>query len=183
MEPGKIIAVNLRELRTKRNLTFGQLSQLCGISKAMLAEIEKGNSNPTIGTLLKIANGLNVPYTRLMKEIPEDATVVREKQAVMQFEESNHYRISCYFKTTETRNFEFFSAELDPESSYLSVGHPPKAQEYIYVISGNLQLCTSAGTYSLLAGDALRFASSVEHTYVNPKKEPALFLIINHYHE
>ncbi|MFQ9703991.1 MAG: helix-turn-helix domain-containing protein [Enterocloster clostridioformis] len=34
----------------------------------MLSDIEKGNSNPTINTLWKIANGLNVPYTRLMEE-------------------------------------------------------------------------------------------------------------------
>ena len=39
------------------------------ISKAMLSDIEKGNSNPTINTIWKIANGLNVPYTKLMEGI------------------------------------------------------------------------------------------------------------------
>ena len=48
MELGKIIALNLKELRTERNLTLGQLSKLSGISKAMLSDIEKGGSNPTI---------------------------------------------------------------------------------------------------------------------------------------
>ena len=60
MEAGRVIAENLRTLRAERNLTLGQLSRISGISKAMLAEIEKGGSNPTINTLLKIANGLNV---------------------------------------------------------------------------------------------------------------------------
>ena len=55
MELGKIIAINLNELRTERNLTLGQLSKISGISKAMLSDIEKGNSNPTINTLWKIA--------------------------------------------------------------------------------------------------------------------------------
>ena len=47
MDLGKIIAVNLRRLRTERNLTLGQLSKISGISKAMLSDIEKGSSNPT----------------------------------------------------------------------------------------------------------------------------------------
>ena len=51
MELGKIIAVNLKELRRERNLTLGQLSKMSGISKAMLSDIEKGDSNPTINTI------------------------------------------------------------------------------------------------------------------------------------
>ena len=80
MELGKIIAINLNELRTERNLTLGQLSKISGISKAMLSDIEKGNSNPTINTLWKIANGLNVPYTRLMEGIEKEATVIRKSE-------------------------------------------------------------------------------------------------------
>lgn len=67
MDLGKIIAFNLNKLRTERSLTLGQLAKLSGISKAILSDIEKGGSNPTINTIWKIANGLNVPYTRLME--------------------------------------------------------------------------------------------------------------------
>ena len=74
MDLGKIIAFNLKELRTERNLTLGQLSKITGLSKAMLADMEKGGSNPTINTIWKIAKGLNVPYTRLMEEIEKEAT-------------------------------------------------------------------------------------------------------------
>ena len=58
-----------RMARAERNLTLGQLSQVSGVSKAMLSDIEKGGSNPTINTIWKIANGLNVPYTRLMEKL------------------------------------------------------------------------------------------------------------------
>ena len=64
MELGKIIAFNLKRLRMERNLSQGQLAKEAGISKAMLSDIEKGGSNPTINTIWKIANGLNVPYTK-----------------------------------------------------------------------------------------------------------------------
>ena len=56
MDWGKRIGANLKQLRTERNLTLGQLSGLAGISKAMLSEMEKGMGNPTINTIWKIAN-------------------------------------------------------------------------------------------------------------------------------
>lgn len=181
METGKTIAMNLRALRTERNLTLGQLSQLSGTSKAMLGEIEKGGSNPTINTLLKIANGLNVPYTRLLETVETEAAVVRREEAEMQSEAAEHYRIHCYFKTSPTRNFEVFYAELDGGRSSTSIGHPPRAQEYLYVISGQLCLYLDRGDFVLNAGDAVMFDSSVRHTYENAREETVRFTIINYY--
>lgn len=181
MELGKIIAFNLKELRTERNLTLGQLSKISGISKAMLSEIEKGDSNPTINTIWKIANGLNVPYTKLMDGIEKEATVVRKSESVAQSGETEHYRVYCYFGSTPVRNFELFYVELDPHSSNSSIGHSEKAQEYIYVIQGELELQTETGTYTLNEGDALTFDSSIGHTYINPKDILLTFMVINFY--
>ena len=77
MDWGKRIGANLKQMRTERNLTLGQLSGLAGISKAMLSEMEKGMGNPTINTIWKIANGLKVPYTRLLEGSEPGPTLVR----------------------------------------------------------------------------------------------------------
>ncbi len=68
MNINSIIAENLKTLRTERNLSLGQLAELSNISKVMLSQIEKGDTNPTINTLWKIANGLKVPYTLLLEQ-------------------------------------------------------------------------------------------------------------------
>lgn len=181
MEIGKIIAINLKKLRTERNLTLGQLSKMSGISKAMLSDIEKGDSNPTINTIWKIANGLNVPYTKLMEGIENEATVVRKSEPVMQTGETEHYRIYCYYPSTPVRNFELFYAELDPHSSNATIGHSEKAQEYIYIIQGSLTLRTEAGDYTLGVGDSLVFDSSIGHTYENLQDTLLTFMVINFY--
>lgn len=181
MELGKIIAVNLKELRTERNLTLGQLSKISGVSKAILSDMEKGSSNPTINTLWKIANGLNVPYTKLMDGIEKKATLVRRSDPAMQAGPTGSYRVYCYFPSTPVRNFELFYAELDAKTSNASIGHSNKAQEYIYVIEGNLILQTETGNYTLNTGDALMFDSSVNHTYVNPLDDLLKFMVINYY--
>lgn len=181
VELGKIIAMNLKELRTERNLTLGQLSKISGISKAMLSEIEKGNSNPTINTIWKIANGLNVPYTKLMDGVEKEATVIRKSEPVMQAGETEHYRVYCYFRNTPVRNFELFYVELDAQSSNASIGHSEKAQEYLYIIQGNLTLHTEMGNYELGEGDSLVFDSSIGHTYENKQDTCLTFLVINYY--
>lgn len=181
MELGAIIAFNLKKLRMERNLTLGQLSKISDISKAMLSDIEKGNSNPTINTIWKIANGLNVPYTRLMEGIEDNATLIRKSEAVEQMSESNHYRVYCYYPSTPVRNFELFYAELDANSSNASIGHSNKAQEYIFVIQGELLLQTSSGNYTLSAGDSLAFDSSANHTYINQHNLLSTFMVINYY--
>ncbi|MFR5584644.1 MAG: helix-turn-helix domain-containing protein [[Clostridium] scindens] len=66
------------------NPSQGQMAKEAGISKAMLSDIEKGGSNPTINTIWKIANGLNVPYTKLMDGIDDEATVVQRKDTIEQ---------------------------------------------------------------------------------------------------
>lgn len=181
MELGKIIAFNLKELRTERNLTLGQLAKISGISKAMLSEIEKGNSNPTINTIWKIADGLNVPYTRLMEGIEKETTIVRKADAVMQTSENHHYRVYCYFKNSPLRNFELFYVELDAHSSNVSIGHPAKSQEYIYVMQGKLELATEIDHYLLNQGDSLMFDSSIQHKYTNPDDTLLTFMVINYY--
>ena len=181
MELGKIIAINLKELRTERNLTLGQLPKISGISKAMLSDIEKGGSNPTINTIWKIANGLNVPYTKLMEGIEKEATIIRKSETVAQNGETEHYRVYCYFRNTPVRNFELFYVELDANSSNASIGHSEKAQEYLYVIQGELVLHTETGDYTLNEGDSLTFDSSIGHTYINENDTLLTFICINYY--
>lgn len=181
MDIGQIIAFNLKALRSERNLTQSQLAKLSGVSKAMLSDIEKGGSNPTINTIWKIANALNVPYTRLMEDMNDTATIVRQNEPIVQTGESSHYRVYCYFPSTPTRNFELFYVELDAHSSNATIGHSEKAQEYIYLLQGTLILHTDAADYTLHEGDALTFDSSIGHTYINDSDTLLRCLIINFY--
>ena len=50
----QIVAGNIRRLRKEKKLTMEKLAKLSGVSKSMLAQIERGDGNPTISTLWKI---------------------------------------------------------------------------------------------------------------------------------
>ncbi|WP_252235589.1 XRE family transcriptional regulator [Clostridium sp. ZS1] len=181
MNINSIIAENLKTLRTERNLSLGQLSELSDISKVMLSQIEKGDTNPTINTLWKIANGLKVPYTSLLEQKEHNTCIIKKNDIEAQLTEKGHYRAYCYYTSTPYRNFELFQIELDEGYSYTSVGHSKKSEEYIMVLEGELTLEVNNGTYKLTPNDSINFSASNQHVYVNTGKGTLKATITNFY--
>lgn len=177
-----IIATNLKKLRTERNLSLGQLSELSNISKVMLSQIEKNDSNPTINTIWKIASGLNVPYTALLEKEKENIQVVKHSDAVTQIDEKKQYQLYCYFPNTPHRNFELFQMELNENCKYESIGHSKKSEEYIMVLKGELTIQISGKTFILNENDTITFDATKKHSYINTGETTLRTMIINFYH-
>ncbi|MDB1125360.1 helix-turn-helix domain-containing protein [Vibrio algarum] len=181
MEISFIIAHNLKKLRNERNLSLGQLAKLSGISKVVLSQIEKGESNPTINTIWKIAGGLNVAYTLLLELAACNTQVVSRNETVKQSSEDGTYQHFCYYPNSPVRNFELFQIELAQGGEHYSHGHPEKSEEYILVSKGELELRFNGNSYKLTSGEAITFDAAQEHTYVNAGKEVVIAIVINYY--
>lgn len=181
MDLNKIISSNLKRLRTERNLSLSNLSELSGVSKVMIGQIERGQSNPTINTIWKIANGLKVSYTSLIDEPTSNLVLVKKEDTTNQSSEDGKYRIYCSFTSHNQRNFELFTVELDSHSSYNSNAHGEKIQEYIVIFKGELTLKIEGQEYLLKPGDSIMFDASKPHTYQNSSDEMIKMTIINYY--
>lgn len=181
MDLNDIISVNLKKLRMQRNLSLGQLSELSGVSKVMLSQIEKGESNPTINTIWKIATGLQVPYTSLIDSPLDDCIIIHKKDRSKQAENDNSFISYCYYTTNPNRNFELFQVEMKPHSKHDSEGHSARTQEYIVVNQGELTIQLTSGEYTLLEGDSIHFDSSLPHSYSNNQNERLEFTNIIYY--
>ncbi|MBS1953753.1 MAG: helix-turn-helix transcriptional regulator [Cyanobacteria bacterium SZAS-4] len=64
---GKIIYARRRKLR----LSQEELSINSGIDRSFISSLEKGKRNPSLLTILKIADGLKTSSSKLMKEAEE----------------------------------------------------------------------------------------------------------------
>ena len=62
----KNIAFNLKRIRKSKNMSLDMLAERTGVSKSMLGQIERGESNPTVSTIGKIVEGLKVPFEQLI---------------------------------------------------------------------------------------------------------------------
>lgn len=181
MDINEVIGMNVQALRNKENLSIGQLAEKTGLSKAVISQIERGNANPTINTIWKLAGALHVPYSAVLEPRNVSAAKVAMKDLVPQEDDGGHYRISCYFPGTSERNFELFLLEFDPGAVHVTQGHTDRSQEYLVIKKGKLVLEVGSEKFALGEGDALYFDASGRHVYTNPGKTVTQAVCINYY--
>lgn len=74
MESTSALAARLKAARRERGLTLDQLAEACGVSRAALSKIERGDASPTAAILARIAAGLETSVAALFADADEDGT-------------------------------------------------------------------------------------------------------------
>lgn len=179
MEIGEIIAANLKRIRKERHLSLSQLAEQAGVSKVILSQIEKGDSNPTVNTIWKITGALRLPYTSLLE--PSESKAVHIQKANIPDLEEDRYHIFSYYPKDNQRNFEIYQIEMDPGCVHESIGHSSNSSEYIMVTEGQMVLNVNGSEYILMPDDALYFDASYSHVYKNTFNQRAKAVLIIHY--
>lgn len=181
MDISRILGENLRRLRNERNLSLGQLAERSGVSKVMLSQIERGDSNPTVNTLWKIANGLGVSYSSLMESSSPEVSVVRAEDVPTHVTEDGAYRLGCYFANEPGRGFEIYETQLDAGHHHATEGHGPGTEEFVLVEDGAVTIAVGGDPHLLGAGDAIHFDASRPHVYRNEGSGCCHMVMINTY--
>ncbi|OPH60301.1 hypothetical protein BC351_17540 [Paenibacillus ferrarius] len=83
MNTVQIIGEKIRLLRLKNGLSQEQLALQSGVNTSYLGQVERGENNPTVQTLEKIANGLNVPIGSLMINNELEESSEKDKKTVL----------------------------------------------------------------------------------------------------
>ena len=99
----ELIAENLKDIRKGKGLSLEQVSSLTTISKSMLSQLERGEVNPTISTVYKLALGLKVPVTAFTADKPQPWRVMMEDIVFIRFSASGKDRILRYLTWNLTR--------------------------------------------------------------------------------
>lgn len=160
-------AVNLKRIRMARKMSLDELSEQTGVSKSMLGQIERGESNPTLGTMGKIVSGLRVEFEDLIAEPALAAYEVDHTKLVPSKEVPGQYTVYNYFPFEKKRNFEIYVIEVEPGGVYYSGAHGEKTTEYVIGIEGTMKLKVGDSEYIVNSQDALFFQSDIEHRYMN----------------
>ena len=179
MEIGEIIAYNLKKLREEQNLSQGQLAERAGVSKVIISQIEKGDSNPTINTIWKLTSALGLPYTSLL-EMEEPRAVYVKKKERSEISEGKYHIYNYYPKNAE-RNFEVYQIEMDAGCDHTSVGHCANSFEYLVLTDGKITISLNEKDYILEKDDALYFDASQPHRYKNEEASSAKMTMVIQY--
>ena len=177
-----IVGHNLRALRLKRGLSLEKLSQLSGVSRAMLGQIELGQSAPTINVLWKVARALDVTFSTLIVAREGGATtLLRAKEAKILTSLDGTFKSRALFPWDGPRRTEFYELRLAPKSEERADAHAPGTVEHLIVTQGALALSVGREEHVLDSGDAIVFEADLPHVYRNTStKECIMYLVMTY---
>ena len=162
-----IVAANIKRIRQERGLSLDDLSRLSGVSKSMLAQIERGEGNPTISTLWKISNGMSIPFDAMTVRPESEYDIVRMDDIQPLPEDSGRVHNRPIFPDDGKRHFAVYFLTLDKGSYWESEPHLKGAEEFITVIDGAIEITADGKAFSLGCTDSIRFKADTKHSYRN----------------
>ncbi|EGQ78688.1 DNA-binding protein [Fusobacterium animalis ATCC 51191] len=169
-----LVSENIKRIRQEKNLSLGDLAKLSDVSKSMLAQIERGEGNPTLSTLWKIANGMQVSFNTLISQpkLPYKVIKLAEIEPILDMNgELKNYSL---FSDIEN-NFSVYQIEVGKEISWISEAHLHGTAEFVIVIQGTLEIKLEEKTFILKKGENLWFKADVLHSYCNLDEGTTIF--------
>jgi len=180
------VGINLERLRKKRGLSLERLATLSGVSRAMLGQIEAGESTPTIALLWKVARGLDVRFADLLGDDSPagDVQLLPVNRSKILRSRDGAFESRAVFPFDSRRRAEFYELRLRSRHAEHAEPHAEGTYENLVVHSGRLRLIVGdSDPVELRVGDAVYFRADVPHTYENPGSRDAVMYLVMTYAE
>jgi transcriptional regulator with XRE-family HTH domain len=172
------VGESLQRLRGERGLSIRALAKSSGLSANALSMIERGRTSPSVSTLYKLADALNVPVTAFFGA-PE------ARQLAIHLRASDRARVPIIGGTWEGLGGEKFTGRVEPFMLNLETGGDSgptpmvhTGHEFVFCLAGNLEYLVEEKRYMLSPGDSLLFAAHLVHRWRNSGQGPATVLIV-----
>ena len=162
------VGIRLRDLREERNLSMRALARMSGLSANALSMIERSKSSPSVSTLYKLADAMEVPITAFFRtETPQ--------KEVVYLKGNERTRVPFHRGLWEGLGGEYFSGRVEPFmltlESGANSGRFPMAHtghEFVLCLRGKLEYQVENQFFVLEPGDTLIFAAELKHQWRNP---------------
>lgn len=145
----------INRLRRAYNYSLGDLSDQSGVAKSIISQIEKNETNPTLGTLYKLARALNAPIEEILRG--EDAPALIEKLGpagtpqLVSDDGRCRLRIIGWIRTVELVQWYYFEAE--PGGVLESDPHPAGSVENLTLMSGAVTVSVGDDQFQVVSGE------------------------------
>jgi transcriptional regulator with XRE-family HTH domain len=178
-EVAAAVGRNVRALRTRRRMTIDALAAAAGVSRGTVIQIETARGNPSIGTLVHLAEALRVGVASLVDGDAAPRVVVRRAEQAVPLWSSDAGSTAVFRIGTDPPDVvELWDWTLQPGDSFDGEAHPMGTAEVLSVLEGRLGLRVGAAEHELDTGDTLMFQAHVPHRYSGAGAEPVRFTMV-----
>ena len=180
------IGEKIKEIRESKGLSLQELSQLTGLSSAILSQIENHLEAPSLGTLLKITKALKVKIGVFFgKEEKDSFTIVRKGQGEYVARFASKDGITRYGYTYQSlgigkanRKMEPFIVTLEEETVKNEKPYAHDGEEFIYVLEGKIEVTLGENKDILEPGDSIYYDSTIPHLVKSVGKKAVILAVL-----
>ena len=178
-----VVGARVRALREAMDLSLRELSDRCGVSAPMLSQVERGETSPTLQVATRIAAGLELRLSQLLRlDEGGSVSVVRRSDRRQGPAAVNGHSYEILSPPLPGQRAELSRHTLAPHavtgSSDDPPMHEPGSRETALVEQGEVVLACDGERYSLQAGDCVTFDADLPHHFENPTDKQAIVLAV-----
>ncbi len=183
----KRIGERIKHLRLKKSMGLVELGRHTGLSASFLSQLETGRVVPTLRNLARIAMVFSKDLSYFFDPEPRTLFRVHRRDERVRLPQTGADDPTYFF---ESLGYHVPDRQLDPYfAEFLPVkeGRVPRAHqhagcEFLYLLSGTLDVRHGEETHHIEAGDAIYFDANTIHSYVCTDKVPATAVIVTLQH-
>jgi transcriptional regulator with XRE-family HTH domain len=168
---------NMLNLRRARNLSQGALASLSGLPRSTVSHIESGSGNPSLRSLIKVANALQVSIEELLARPRTEVHLVRSADLPSTAKSKGAARVTQLLPDP-IPGMSIERVEIEAGGRLVGAPHVPNSKEYITVVGGVLEISVAGQTHRLKTGDVLAYPGDQPHQYDNVGRGKVTFLSV-----
>jgi len=173
------IGRNVRALRQQRRMTIDALAAASGVSRGTVIQIETARGNPSISTLVHLAEALRVGVTSLVDGDAAPRVVVRRAEQAVPLWTSAAGSTAVFRVGTDPPDVvELWDWTLQPGDAFDGEAHPVGTREVLSVLRGTLGLRVGSTEQTLTEGDTVLFEAHAPHRYTGAGDEAVRFTMV-----
>ncbi|MFD6278617.1 helix-turn-helix domain-containing protein [Streptomyces sp. NPDC060209] len=171
------LSANLNRRRLAQGWSLREMSAATGISKALLSQIERGEANPTLDVVTRIATVLRTDPVDLLRSSLREPEILRAGELD---EPEGESAVNLLFAAHGHSRFEVYRSRLHPHAQSQLSSHGTGSVEYVMVVAGQVTLVVDEVPYDLHAGDSARFDGRASHYYTTEDSPAATHSIVGY---
>lgn len=173
-----LIGSRVRAHRQSRGWTLDALARAAGVSRRMVVSVERGEVNPSVGTLLRLAEALGVGLPTLVEPAePRPVSVTRSGDGPVLWTGPAGGRGVLVAAAPAPDVVELWQWTLKAGEARDSEAHRAGARELLHVTEGTLTVDIAGQKITLHGGDAAAFPGDLAHRYANPGRACVRFAL------
>src|SRR5881296_3597265 len=175
------VGPRVKALREAMDLSLRDLSERSGVTAPMLSQVERGETSPTLHTAARIAAGLELRLSQLLR-LDEETTVSIVRRGEARRGGAGGHAYEVLTPPLPGLRAEVTRHTLAPSAVTGGPGDPPRhepgARETAVVQAGAVVLHVDAADHPLHEGDCVTFDADLPHHFENPGPEEAVLLAV-----